>query len=321
VVAPSETVVSTRRDVQAGTALLECRGLTKRYGSLTVLSGADFVVQPGLTALLGANGAGKTTLLGILLGLRRATSGEVRVFGLDPSDCGPDVRARIGFAPEHQQLPGDMRANDFVRHIAEVHGLPNRAAIERASDALWWVGLGEERFRALGTLSTGQRQRVKVAMAIAHDPRIVLLDEPTDGLDPSQRESMLELIRRIGHEFGISVLLSSHLLEEVERTCDRVLMLSGGRVVASGGIDELRGDATGIVVELDGHVEAVAAALRSVGCAVEVDRRRITVEPGSMVDVDLSRLVRDTVADSGAGIRRLTPRVATLEDVFFEVDR
>jgi ABC-2 type transport system ATP-binding protein len=321
VVAPSEPAVLARRDLGGGTPLLEGRGLTKRYGNLTVLADADFVVQPGVTGLLGANGAGKTTLLGILLGLRRPTSGEVRVFGLDPSDCGPDVRARIGFAPEHQQLPDDVRANDFVRHIAEVHGLPTRAAIERASDALWWVGLGEERFRELGTLSTGQRQRVKLAMAIAHDPRVVLLDEPTDGLDPTQRETMLELIRRIGHEFGISVLLSSHLLEEVERTCDRVLMLSGGRVVASGGIDELRGDATGLVVELDGDPAAVAAALRSVGCTVGVDRRRMIVEPGEMVDVELSRLVRDAVADAGAGIRRLSPRVVTLEDVFLEVDR
>ena len=158
-------------------------------------------------------------------------------------------------------------------------------------------------------------------MAIAHDPRVVLLDEPTDGLDPTQRESMLELIRRIGHEFGISVLLSSHLLEEVERTCDRVLMLSGGRVVASGGIDELRGDATGVVVELDDDPTVVAAALRSVGCTVEVDRRRMTVEPGEVVDAELSRLVRDAVADAGAGIRRITPRVVTLEDVFLEVDR
>ncbi len=301
--------------------MLEGRGLTKTYGSLTVLAGADFVVQPGVTGLLGANGAGKTTLLGLLLGLRRPTSGEIRVFGLDPSDCGPEVRGRIGYAPEHQQLPGDVRANDFVRHVAEVHGLPTRAAIERASDALWWVGLGEERFRELGTLSTGQRQRVKLAMAIAHDPWVVLLDEPTDGLDPTQRESMLELIRRIGHEFGISVLLSSHLLEEVERTCDRVLMLSGGRVVASGGIDELRGDATGVVVELDDDPAAVATALRSMGCLVEVDRRRMTVEPGDVVDLELARLVRDAVADAGAGIRRLTPRVVTLEDVFLEVDR
>jgi ABC-2 type transport system ATP-binding protein len=316
--------------------LLEGRGLTKRYGHLDVLSGADFVVAPGITGLLGANGAGKTTLLGILLGLRAPTAGEVRVFGLDPSRAGPSVRARIGYAPEHQLLPGDVRANDFVRHIAEVHGLPTRAAIERASDALWWVGLGEERFRELGTLSTGQRQRVKLAMAIAHDPTVVLLDEPTDGLDPTQRESMLDLIRRIGHEFGISVLLSSHLLEEVERTCDRVLMLAGGRVVASGGIDELRGEATGIVVELDTDPSDVASRLRAAGCDVEVDGRRLTVEPSAESNgagsnsagstsagstSDLSRLVRDTVADSGVGIRRLGPRVVTLEDVFLEVDR
>ena len=144
------------------------------------------------------------------------------------------MRARVGYAPEHHELPADMSAYDLVRHLAEVHGLPRKEAIGRAADVLWQVGLGEERLRPVGTMSTGQRQRVKLAAAIAHDPRLVLLDEPTDGLDPTQRDAMLALIRRIGSEFGMDIVLSSHLLEEVERTCDRAVILVGGEVAALG---------------------------------------------------------------------------------------
>src|SRR5438270_431682 len=204
----------------------------KRWGATTALSGATFTIERGVTGLLGANGAGKTTLLGLVLGLTRPDGGTLEVLGLDPTTAGPRVRERIGYAPEHDALPPDVKAHDLVRHLAEIHGLPHREATSRASDALWHVGLGEERFRPIGTMSTGQRQRVKLAAAFAHDPALLLLDEPTNGLDPVQRESMLDLIRRIGREFGIDVVLSSHLLEEVERVCDGVVILSGGRAVA-----------------------------------------------------------------------------------------
>jgi ABC-2 type transport system ATP-binding protein len=294
------------------TVVVRAHDVVKRWGPTTALAGVSLTIGAGVTGLLGANGAGKTTLLGLLLGLHAADSGSVEVLGLDPARLGPDVRARVGYAPEHHTLPPDVRAHDFVRHLAEVHGIPHREATGRASDVLWQVGLGEERFRPLGTMSTGQRQRVKLAQAIVHDPSVVLLDEPTDGLDPMQREQVLALIKRIGHEFGIHVILSSHLLDEVERICDAVVILDRGTLVASGGLDELRGGARGLVVELDDGAEEVADALRTAGLKVEVDGRRLTVAGGD----EVFDLVRDAVDACGASLRRLHPGRLSLEDVF-----
>jgi len=285
----------------------------KRWGATTALSGATFTIERGVTGLLGANGAGKTTLLGLVLGLTKPDGGSLEVLGLDPTTAGPRVRERIGYAPEHDALPPDVKAHDLVRHLAEVHGLPRREATARASDALWHVGLGEERFRPVGTMSTGQRQRVKLAAALAHDPALLLLDEPTNGLDPVQRESMLDLIRRIGSEFGIDVVLSSHLLEEIERVCDDVVILSGGRVVAAGALDTLRRGEAGLVVEIDGDVEAMATRLRAAGLTLTVDGARLVIDGAEDVAADA---VRDAAVALGIGLRRVQRRMATLEDVF-----
>ena len=312
---------SSRPDLGAGVPVVSCTGLVKRYGNNTVLDHTDMTVRPGVTGLLGSNGSGKTTMLGLLLGLHRADAGSMTVLGHDPTTAGPEVRARIGYSPEHHNLPPDLPANDFVQHIAEVHGLPKADAVGRASDALWFVGLGEERQRPLGTLSTGQRQRVKLAQAIAHDPELVLLDEPTDGLDPTQRESMLDLIRRLSSDFGMSVLLSSHLLDEVERTCGEVVILNGGRVTAAGAIDELRGEGRGVTIEVDrGEVE-LAAALIAIGLEVTVDVRTLVVTPGAqpVSESELLRLARDHVAQLGLPLRRLEHRTVSLEDVFLRV--
>jgi len=288
--------------------------LTKHWGSTTALRDATFAIGPGVTGLVGANGAGKTTLLGMVLGLHRPDGGAIEVLGQDPVTFGPAVRARVGYAPEHDALPPDMSAQDVVRHLAEVHGLPRRAATERASDVLFEVGLGEERFRQVGTFSTGQRQRVKLAQAIAHDPDLVLLDEPTNGLDPVQREEMLRLIRRIAHGLGMNVVLSSHLLEEVERVSDAVVILDGGRVVASGRISELRGADSGeLVVSIDGPADEFVRALHAAGVAAVADGERavVAVEGPAVYDA-----VRDVLADLGVPLRRMEPRVASLEDVF-----
>jgi ABC-2 type transport system ATP-binding protein len=306
----------TRREPlgwRAVTAVIEGRSIVKSWGATSVHRGLDFTVGRGVTGLLGSNGAGKTTLLGMILGLHRPDSGELRVFDLDPTSAGPEIRGRLGYSPEHHTLPPDVRAHDLVRHIAELHGLPHRDATNRASDALWAVGLGEERFRPIGTMSTGQRQRVKLAQAIAHDPMLVLLDEPTDGLDPVQRDQMLELIRRCGTEFGIDVLLSSHLLEEVERVCDAVVILGDGQVVANGSIDELRGGGTGMLVEIDGDPQAFAAELLRRGLHAEVDGSKVLVDSS---DDDTLDLIRDALVDCQFGLRRLQPRRLSLEDVF-----
>jgi ABC-2 type transport system ATP-binding protein len=206
-----------------------------------------------------------------------------------------------------------------VRHLAELHGLPRRQATSRASDALWEVGLGEERFRPVGTMSTGQRQRVKLAQAIVHDPELLLLDEPTNGLDPSQREDMLDLIRHVGADLGMHVILSSHLLEEVQRVSASVVILDAGRVVADGEMEQLRRTEPEILVELDadGRVDPAAelvSCLAAAGLTARVERpRHVAVALGSPAVFDT---VRDALAEGGFSVRRLERRTASLEEVY-----
>jgi ABC-2 type transport system ATP-binding protein len=293
--------------------------VTKRWSKTQALSGATLEVGDGVTGLLGANGAGKTTLLGLILGLYRPDSGVVTVFGRDPWVAGAEVRARLGYAPEHDALPPDVAAHDVVRHLAELHGLPRREATSRASDALWEVGLGEERFRPVGTMSTGQRQRVKLAQAIVHDPELLLLDEPTNGLDPSQREDMLALIAHVGGDLGMHVILSSHLLEEVERVSSAVVILEAGQVVAQGELANLRQTPPELLVELDRSdgadpAPALVSTLQSLGLLATVEAPRhvvVPLEAPSVYDT-----VRDALADGGYSVRRLERRTASLEDVY-----
>lgn len=305
--------------------VLAATGLVMRFGSVVALDALDLTVPHGVTGLVGANGAGKTTLLSLVLGLRRPTAGSVRVLGLDPGHDGAVLRAHVGYAPERNVLPDDMRAVDFVRHLAEVRGLPRDEARTRASDTLWLVGLGEERFRLLGTMSTGQRQRVKLAQALAAAPRLVLLDEPTDGLDPVQREQMLTLVRQVHDDFGIDVVMSSHVLEEVEKVSDHVVALDAGRLVAQGPLEELVEGDEGAEVELvdvpdrPGALDAVAATLVAAGLGVERDGPVLVVRGGDAEEV--LDAVRDAVADAGARLRRLQARRRSLEDLFADEDR
>lgn len=296
----------------AAPPVISARSVVKRYGRTVALAGLDAEIGAGITGLLGSNGAGKTTFLSLVLGLRSRNEGDLVVLGKDPATAGIDVRARIGYAPEHHDLPAELAAADLVRHLAEMHLLPPRAAMQRANEALWLVGLGEERFRPVGSMSTGQRQRVKLAGAIAHDPELVLLDEPTDGLDPVQRSEMLALIRRIGSEFGMHILISSHHLEEVEKICDAVVIVEAGTVVHAGALDDLRRGPEGLVVEVDERAEELAAMLSDRGLEVTVADGMLLLT-GSATGHDA---VRDAVADLGVGLRRLAPRGRTLEDVY-----
>ncbi|MDW3219827.1 MAG: ABC transporter ATP-binding protein [Acidimicrobiales bacterium] len=303
-------------------SVIAATGLSMVFGSHPALDALDVAVPPGVTGLVGANGAGKTTFMSIVLGLRTPTSGTVSVLGLDPLRQGAELRANVGYGPERNVFPDDMPASDFVKHLAEVRGMPRGEARSRASDALWLVGLGEERFRALGTMSTGQRQRVKLAQAIAADPSLVLLDEPTDGLDPVQRDEMLALIRQISEDYQIDVMLSSHLLEEVERICDNVVALDAGRLVAQGRLDDLIGDVEGVTVELaeiddvPGSFDDVSARLRAAGLEVhhEAGLGRMDVLGASADEV--ADAVRDAIADSRARVRRIEQRRRKLEDLF-----
>jgi ABC-2 type transport system ATP-binding protein len=295
--------------------VISARGVVKRYGSTVALAGLDADIGPGITGLLGSNGAGKTTFISLALGLRSRDGGELAVLGLDPASAGIDVRSRIGYAPEHHDLPAELAASDLVRHLAEMHLLPRRAAVQRANDALWLVGLGEERFRPVGTMSTGQRQRVKLASAIAHDPELVLLDEPTDGLDPMQRTEMLALIRRIGTEFGVHIVVSSHHLEEVERICDAVVIVEGGEVVHAGTLADLQRGPEGLVVEVDERADELASMLAARGLDVALDGGVLILGASD----DAYDAVRDAVADLALGFRLPPPRGRTLEDVYLGV--
>ncbi len=303
-------------------SIITTSGLTMQFGAQRALDSLNVDVQSGVTGLVGANGAGKTTLLGLLLGLRVPTAGQASVLGFDPQTDGAQLRAQIGYGPERNVVPEDMPASDFVKHMAEVRGMPRSEARGRASDALWLVGLGEERARALGTMSTGQRQRVKLAQAIASDPALLLLDEPTDGLDPVQRDEMLSLIRQVSREYGIDVMLSSHLLEEVERICDHIVALDAGQLVAQGRLEDLVGDEQGVVVELAATADQphafdeVVSQLSQSGLDVRrggVESRMEVIGP----DADLvADRVRDAVADANARVVRIERRRRRLEDLF-----
>jgi ABC-2 type transport system ATP-binding protein len=300
----------------APSSVVSARGVVKHYDRTVALAGLDVDIGPGITGLLGSNGAGKTTFLSLMLGLRGRDGGAVLVLGEDPATAGIRVRTRVGYAPEHHDLPAELTAADLVRHLAEMHLLPARAAMQRANDALWLVGLGEERFRHVGSMSTGQRQRVKLAAAIAHDPELVLLDEPTDGLDPVQRTEMLDLIRRIGTEFGMHIVVSSHHLEEVERICDAVVIIEGGELVHAGTLSDLRRGPEGLVVEVDERAEELAGVLGERGYDVAIVDGKLFLGPAD----DVHEAVRDAVAELGMGLRRLGPRGRTLEDVYLGVN-
>ena len=200
-------------------ALIALDRLTKRFPGVTALDALSLELEPGIIGLVGANGAGKSTLLKILLGLLPPTGGTATVMDLDTARDGTRVRELVGYMPEHDALPPDNSATELVAHLAQMSGLPPAAARERTAEVLRHVGLFEERYRPIGGYSTGMKQRVKLAQALVHDPRLLLLDEPTNGLDPNGRDEMLALVRRTGPEFGIAVIVASHLLGEIDRVC------------------------------------------------------------------------------------------------------
>lgn len=242
--------------------VIETAALTKRYGTqVTALDALTVSVDPGVIGLVGANGAGKSTLIKILLGLTPPSSGSAQVLGLDPVHNAEQVRARVGYMPEHDCLPPDQIAAELITHFGRISGLPRTAARERASETLRHVGLYEERYRQVGGYSTGMKQRVKLAQALVHDPDLLLLDEPTNGLDPAGRDAMLDLISRIGTEFGISIVVCSHLLGEVERICDSLIAIDGGRLLRAGTVSTLTESTGVLVVEVDEGADELAAAL------------------------------------------------------------
>lgn len=296
----------------SGQALLEVRNLTKRYKSVVALDDVTFTITDGITGILGENGAGKSTVIKILLGLLKPTSGTATILDQSATDS-VDVRARVGYMPEHDCLPSQVSAAEFLTHMAQVSGLPPDAARTRAADTLRHVGLFEERYRSIGGYSTGMKQRVKLCQALVHDPAFVFLDEPTAGLDPAGREEMLTLIRKTHREFGISVLFSSHLMADVERTCDRIIVLQGGHLVHAGEVSDYTMETNVVFIEVDTNREELLKALERRGVAVTAERGGLSVEG---TDESVYDHVRDAVVEAQAPLRRMAPRRRELTELF-----
>ncbi len=297
-------------------AVIETVGLTMRYPRVTALDSLDLDIVEGVTGLVGANGAGKSTLIKILLGLLTPTSGTAAVLGHDVATDGAHIRAQVGYMPEHDCLPADVSASDLVVHLGEMSGLPHNAARERAADVLRHVGLAEERYRPIGGYSTGMKQRVKLAQALVHDPRLVLLDEPTNGLDPASRDDMLALVRRIGADFGIAVLVTSHLLGELERISDHVVVLDAGRLLRSSSTADFTHATGTLVLEVLGgptEQDRMGHALAAAGLVTHRVGQLLEVVSGGDETRDV---VRDLAVDLDLGLVRLQERHHRIEDVF-----
>ncbi len=295
--------------------LISARELTKQYPGVIALDALTVDVEPGIIGFVGANGAGKTTFIRILLGLLPPTSGTVSVLDLDVLTDRMSVRQLIGYMPEHDCLPADISGTDFVTHMGQMSGLPFTAARERAAEMLRHVGLHEERYRLIGGYSTGMKQRVKLAQALVHDPQLLLLDEPTNGLDPAGREEMLALVERTGREFGIAVLVTSHLLGEIERVCDHLIAIDAGRLHYSGPVARFTELTQRLVLELDEEVPAFVGELRAKGLQVDGDGCELRV---ALHDETVYDVVRDAAAAFGVPLARMEVSRHRLEELFRE---
>ena len=300
-----------------GDPVVTLEGVTVTYGKNRALRDVTSSFAAGAVGLLGPNGAGKSTMLKALLGFIVPERGRLRVLGLDVAESPLEIRARVGYMPENDaHIPG-MNAVSFVAYCGELAGLPRVDAMQRAHEMLFYVGLGEARYRNVDTYSTGMKQRIKLAQALVHDPDLLFLDEPTNGMDPKGRDEMLELVRDLAHNKGVNLILSSHLLPDVEFTCDHVVVMDKGAIAASGPIAALkqpRGRVYELRVKTAGELDLFVERLRASGLdckQTDEDVMRVFV-PGEGGARELFALA----AAAGVQVRHLRPSVPTLEDVF-----
>ena len=300
--------------------VVQLDGVTVIYGKNQALKNVTARFARGAVGLLGPNGAGKSTMLKSLLGFVKPNQGRMTVLGLDVARHPLEIRSRIGYMPESDaHIPG-MNAVSFVAYCGQLAGLPQVDSMQRAHEVLYYVGLGEARYRNVETYSTGMKQRIKLAQALVHDPDLLFLDEPTNGMDPKGRDEMLELVHDLGHNKNVALILSSHLLPDVEFTCDHVVVMDKGQVVAQGPIDELKGPA-GRVFELriKGNLPEFIEVLRGAGMechSTDEDVMRVFVPSDTTRTERDQRAIFALAAKHGAQIRHLRPSVPTLEDVF-----
>lgn len=287
------------------------------YGGFQALRGISLTIEGGAVGLLGPNGAGKSTMMKTLLGFNRVKSGSVRMFDMEMPKNALAVRQRLGYMPEREVLSAQVSAVTFLCYCGEMFGMTHIDALERTHEVLNYVGLGESRYRKMQTFSTGMLQRVKLAQALVHDPTLLLLDEPTNGLDPDGRIEMLDLIREVANKRSVTVLLSSHLMPDVQHVCERVIMMKQGTIIRDGLISDMtEGMSDSFEVDVrDGHA-AYQRALEAVGCSW-----RVTQEGRFVVTLPRGhgqRLLFEVAQQSGIQIRRFAPARHSLTDVFMD---
>ena len=300
------------------TSVIELEQLSVTFGKRQILKSLDGALNGRSIGLLGPNGAGKTTLIHTLLGFHPPSSGTARIFGQDITHDAKQVRAAIGYMPERDSFIGKMSAVHFVRLMAELSGIPPRHALERAHEALFYVGLGEARYRPVDSYSLGMKQLAKLAQAIVHGPKLIILDEPTNGLDPPTRSRMINMIRQIRDSGRARILLSSHLLRDVEECCDEILVLKDGHLVANCNLEEER-KANRKFIELEtrgGNRTAFAEAIGGLGCEYALSgERRMKLIMNETVEIsDLYKLALEHQVQ----IRRLNFKRDSLEDIFLK---
>jgi ABC-2 type transport system ATP-binding protein len=300
---------------ETDTPVIELDRLSVELGGRLILDALDSSFGSRAIGLLGPNGAGKTTLLRTLLGFYPPSAGGARVFGRDLVSEGKQIRAEVGYMPESDAYIANITAVHFVRFMAELSGLPSEAALERAHEALFYVGLGEARYRKVGTFSTGMKQMVKLAQALVHGPRLLMLDEPTNGLDPPARKRMIDLVRDIRDRGTSTILLSSHLLGDVETVCDEVLILKRGRIADTCDLEaDRQANKSFVEIDLEQPDEGFDRAVAELGCEIaslEPGRLKLVMPP----DVSTRDLWR-TADELGVGIRRLDLKRDSLQDIF-----
>jgi ABC-2 type transport system ATP-binding protein len=293
------------------------QGVVKRYGHRTVLDCVSCEVPPGITGLVGPNGAGKSTLVRAILGLVRLAAGEVRVFGRDPTRDARVVRQLVGVVPEDECAVPGLAAVEMVRYAARLSGLPGTEALRRAHEVLDWCDAGQERYRPVETLSIGMRQKVAFAAAIVHDPRMVILDEPTNGLDPIERRAMLGRLTTLAQDHGKTIFVSTHVLPDVQAICDRVIVLAAGRVRLEGRLDDLtRPLAPLLRLDVTGSVDACVARLAAAGIhATLIDSDTLHLPAQDAAGFER---VWQAVREAGVVVRALVPVQERFEDVFLQ---
>jgi ABC-2 type transport system ATP-binding protein len=296
-------------------AIIELDGLEVTLAGRVVLKGLTGAMQGHAIGLLGPNGAGKSTLINTLLGFHAPSKGTARVFGLDTHRARARICAGIGYMPENDSFIGNMSGVRFVRYMAELAGMPSSVALERAHEALFYVGLGEVRYRKVNTYSLGMKQLVKLAQALAHGPRLLILDEPTNGLDPVARQRMIQLIKDVRKEGSIRLLISSHLLRDIDDTCDEVLILKDGRIAALCDIEsERRSNRSFMELETVGATERFSVSMRGLGCeCASFPGGRIKLVIPDNIEV---RDLYVIASQQGVQIRRMNQRRDSLEDIF-----